>query len=152
MKELKPAAVRLLEPLLRAAAACSADKDDGVPRVEQEHENFDRDVDADAAAEIMLKVYSEPERYSGLHDYAKALELLENSILGGFYYRHFSLAVNVIGSASRGTMNRSVAALTSAYETRLFPCLDAARTKLGLAIDAQLLANKVCASRLDLEL
>ena len=106
---------------------------------------------------------------AGLHDYSKALEYLENSILGGFYYRHFrsahlkcecqsvlleyrvlivltfrvySLAVNVIGSKSRGTMNRSVAALKSAYETRLFACLDEARNLLGNFMDERLVENK----------
>jgi hypothetical protein len=71
----------------------------------------------EGVVEVVVAVYRQPELYSGLHAFAKALELLESSVLGGFYYKHFSLAVSVIGSASRGTMNRSVSALKSAFET-----------------------------------
>jgi len=39
-------------------------------------------------------------------------------------------------------MKRSVAALKHAYEDKIFPCLDAARTQLGVRMDDELVANK----------
>lgn len=36
---------------------------------------------------------------------------MESGLLGGFYYKHYLLATNVIGSAARGTMQRAVGAL-----------------------------------------
>lgn len=155
VKELKPAARALLSPLLRAAkladlaAANPADVLKALPH--EDNDAWSRDKCRECSEEgeaavvrALLRVYMAPEVYSGMHDYAKALELLESAILGGFYYRHYSLAVNVIGSASRGTMNRSVKALKTAYETCLFPCLDEARTLLGNVMDDHplLLPNK----------
>ena len=68
-----------------------------------------------------------PARPPGLYNYAKALEDAESGLLGGFYYKHFCLAANVIGSEARGTMRRAVAALKRTYEAPLFPQLDAVR-------------------------
>jgi hypothetical protein len=33
------------------------------------------------------------------------------ALLGGFYFSHFRLAINVIGVDAKGTMNRAVKAL-----------------------------------------
>jgi hypothetical protein len=185
VKELKPAARALLSPLLRAAkladlaAPNPADVLQALPHADNDAWSRDKcrgcsEEGEAAVVRALLRVYMAPEVYSGMHDYAKALELLESAILGGFYYRHYSLAVNVIGSASRGmtlsiasfritflgvildrasisdcllfsgTMNRSVKALKTAYETCLFPCLDEARTLLGSVMDQHplLLPNK----------
>ena len=49
---------------------------------------------------------------------------MESSLLGGFYYKHYMLANNVIGSMAKGTMNKSVKALRSTYEVLVFPVLD----------------------------
>ena len=70
---------------------------------------------------LLLIIYSSPEVYPALYSYAKALETIESSLLGGFYYKHFMLANNVIGSTAKGTMNKSVQALRSTYETLCFP-------------------------------
>ena len=139
MKEIKPAARRLLAGLLSAATAGIPDAAavSSLPVPPDLAAEPDGD-DGDGVVQLMAAVYMQPELYPGLHAYAKALELLESSVLGGFYYKHYSLAVSVIGTASRGTMNRSVAALKHAYEAPLFPSLDAARTLLGRQIDARL--------------
>jgi hypothetical protein len=64
---------------------------------------------------------------AGLYNYCKALEALETGLLGGFFYRHYCLATNVIGSEARGTMKRAVAALKAGYEVPVFPLLDTCR-------------------------
>lgn len=50
----------------------------------------------------LLEVYEEPDSHAGLYNYAKALEDVEAGLLAGFFYKHFSLASNVIGSESKG--------------------------------------------------
>ena len=35
------------------------------------------------------KLHEHPERQPGLYNYAKSLERVESSLLGGFYFRHF---------------------------------------------------------------
>ena len=87
-------------------------------------------------------VYARPDTFPGLYEFCKALETIESSLLGGFYYKHFLLANNVIGSSAKGTMNRSVAALKATFETNCFPMLDKIRAKLGAEIDLELSHNK----------
>ena len=50
----------------------------------------------------LLEVYEEPDSHAGLYNYAKALEDVEAGLLAGFFYKHFCLASNVIGSESKG--------------------------------------------------
>lgn len=50
----------------------------------------------------LLEVYEEPDCHAGLYNYAKALEDVEAGLLAGFFYKHFCLASNVIGSESKG--------------------------------------------------
>ncbi len=60
---------------------------------------------SDAAAaqqSAILAVYQQPDRHAGLYNYAKALESVESALLGGFYYKHFLLAKNVIGTSAKG--------------------------------------------------
>ena len=52
--------------------------------------------------EGLLEVYEEPDSHAGLYNYAKALEDVEAGLLAGFFYKHFCLASNVIGSESKG--------------------------------------------------
>ena len=62
-------------------------------------------VPSDAAAvqqSAILAVYQQPDRHAGLYNYAKALESVESALLGGFYYKHFLLAKNVIGTNAKG--------------------------------------------------
>lgn len=66
-------------------------------------------------------------RAPGLYNFAKSLEDLETGLLGGFFFGHFCLAANVIGSDARGTMQRAVSGLKRTYETPVFPRLDAVR-------------------------
>jgi hypothetical protein len=78
-------------------------------------------LDSDAFLEGLVMIYSSPESYPSLYSYAKALETIESSLLGGFYYKHFMLASNVIASMAKGTKNKSVQALKSTYDTPCFP-------------------------------
>ncbi len=69
------------------------------------------------------------------------MECIESALLGGFYYKHFLLASNVIGLGAKGTMNRSVKALKNTFESVCFPVLDKIRADLGVKIDAELASN-----------
>jgi tryptophan 2,3-dioxygenase len=91
---------------------------------------------------LLLKAYARPDRHRALYNYCQALEALESALLGGFYYRHYRLAQHVIGSDSRGTMKRAVAALKGTYERAVFPELDACRSELGRQMDAALSSMK----------
>ena len=53
----------------------------------------------------LLEVYDEPDSHAGLYNYAKALEDVEAGLLAGFFYKHFCLASNVIGSEAKGELN-----------------------------------------------
>lgn len=95
------------------------------------------DIDSDQTfQERLVMIYSSPEMYPSLYAYAKALETVESSLLGGFYYKHYMLANNVIGSMAKGTMNKSVKALRSTYEVLVFPVLDRVRSDLGATFTA----------------
>ena len=83
-----------------------------------------------------------PAPCAGLYNYCKALEALETGLLGGFFYKHYCLATNVIGSAARGTMKRAVSALKAGYETPVFGLLDRCRVALGARIDAEVADRK----------
>lgn len=52
-------------------------------------------------------------------------------MLGGFFFKHFLLATNVIGLGARGTMGKMVTALKNSYERLLFPELNSVRCTLG---------------------
>ena len=56
----------------------------------------------EAKLESLLEVYEEPDFHAGLYNYAKALEDVEAGLLAGFFYKHYCLASNVIGSESKG--------------------------------------------------
>lgn len=56
-----------------------------------------------ATMEAVLEIYEEPDAYAGLYNYAKALEDVEAGLLAGFFFKHYCLASNVIGSQSKGT-------------------------------------------------
>ncbi|KAL0045339.1 hypothetical protein WJX82_004255 [Trebouxia sp. C0006] len=80
---------------------------------------------------------------SGLYNYAKALEDVEAGLLAGFFYKHFCLASNVIGSESKGTgymgsTNRAITALKATFQTPVYPLLDQVRSALGAKIDLEL--------------
>jgi hypothetical protein len=86
----------------------------------------------------LMAVYEYPDRHRELYNYAKSLEDVESSLLGGFFFKHFMLAANVIGSDAKGTMRRSVVALKPTYERAVFPVLDRVRSGLGAKVDAEL--------------
>lgn len=91
----------------------------------------------------LLEVYEEPDSHAGLYNYAKALEDVEAGLLAGFFYKHFCLASNVIGSESKGTgymgsTNRAISALKATFQTPLYPLLDQVRSALGAKIDLEL--------------
>ncbi|KAL3134108.1 hypothetical protein ABBQ32_008530 [Trebouxia sp. C0010 RCD-2024] len=91
----------------------------------------------------LLEVYEEPDSHAGLYNYAKALEDVEAGLLAGFFYKHFSLASNVIGSESKGTgymksTNKAIAALKATFQTPVYPLLDQVRSDLGAKIDEEL--------------
>ncbi|KAL0039762.1 hypothetical protein WJX77_007166 [Trebouxia sp. C0004] len=91
----------------------------------------------------LLEVYEEPDSHAGLYNYAKALEDVEAGLLAGFFYKHFCLASNVIGSESKGTgymgsTNRAITALKATFQTPVYPMLDQVRSALGAKIDLEL--------------
>ena len=65
---------------------------------------------AAAQQSAILAVYQQPDRHAGLYNYAKALESVESALLGGFYYKHFLLAKNVIGTSAKGKRAQPAAA------------------------------------------
>jgi tryptophan 2,3-dioxygenase len=111
VKSFKSHVVALLFPLYQGV--CMSD--------DQEMPSSIEELDSEAFLEGLVMIYSSPELYPSLYSYAKALEAIESSLLGGFYYKHFMLASNVIGSMAKGTMNKSVQALKSTYDTPCFP-------------------------------
>ena len=54
--------------------------------------------------QALLQVYEDPGSYPGIYNYIKSLECVESALLGGFYFHHYRLAVNVIGADAKGTM------------------------------------------------
>ncbi len=92
--------------------------------------------------ETLHLVYSSPDSFPGLYEYCKALECIESALLGGFYYKHYLLASNVIGTLAKGTMNRSVEALKATFSTSAFPMLDEIRADLGAITDAEFAHKK----------
>jgi hypothetical protein len=100
------------------------------------------EAEGEEARRLLLRLYANPEKQSGLYCYAKALEAIESGLNGGFYYKHFCLASNVIGTGAKGTMKKSVLALRGMYERALFPNLDMTRSELGKIIDNDLAQNK----------
>lgn len=72
----------------------------------------------EARLQGLLEVYEEPDSHAGLYNYAKALEDVEAGLLAGFFYKHFCLASNVIGSESKG----------------MLPCLHLTFSSLDMAI------------------
>jgi len=144
VKSFRPTVASLFTPLA-AALLPSSSNDDTLDSTE------DRDL---ALAQALMSVYEFPDRadtstahpaaanesssHRELYNYAKALEDVESGLLGGFYFKHFRLASNVIGSDARGTMRRAVKALKGTYETPVFPILDRVRSGLGAKVDAEL--------------
>jgi tryptophan 2,3-dioxygenase len=127
-------------PSESAPASTSATDSDEEEVASSDDEEENRLLDA------LLHVYEQPDRHSGLYNYAKALEAIESALLGGFYYKHYLLAKNVIGSESKGTgrlagTNRAVAALQATFQAAVFPELDHVRSMLGAKID-RLLAHR----------
>lgn len=57
-----------------------------------------------ATLDSLLEIYEEPDAYAGLYNYAKALEDVEAGLLAGFFFKHYCLASNVIGSQSKGDL------------------------------------------------
>jgi len=92
--------------------------------------------------EVLAYVYAHPAEYPGLYDFAKALEAIESALLGGFYYKHYLLAKNVIGSYARGTMEKMVGMLKMTFEVPCYPILDEVRGKLGVISDKQYEHNR----------
>ena len=141
VKMLRPAIKALFPPL--AAALLPPEK---TKTSESEFDSQDEAAQELALAQELLTVYEFPDRDSPttlashreLYNYAKALEDVESGLLGGFYFKHFRLAANVIGSDAKGTMRRAVQALKSTYETPVFPLLDRVRSGLGAKVDVEL--------------
>ncbi|EFN57798.1 hypothetical protein CHLNCDRAFT_143159 [Chlorella variabilis] len=150
VKSFRPTVRQLFEPLAAAAlgvggatAAAAAAAACSMPGEGQQEQSRQELIDQLEAA--LMEIYEWPDRQPGkprLYNYCKALEAVETGLLGGFFYRHFCLATNVIGSEARGTMKRAVAALKAGYEAPVFPLLDRCRVALGARIDAEVAHNK----------
>ncbi|KAL4425507.1 hypothetical protein ABPG75_009523 [Micractinium tetrahymenae] len=143
---LEPLEAALLGPAAPAATSAVAAGAGGAlpaPAAEGESEGCDAEGGRqEALQQALMAVYEFPDRSPGLYNYARALEVLETGLLGGFYYKHYCLATNVIGSEARGTMRRAVQALKAGYETLVFPQLDRCRVALGARLDAELADRK----------
>lgn len=131
VKQMKPRIMGLLEPFMATLSSLHTEGGD-VPNTESENDS----------QKLLMHLYSAPEKQPGLYAYAKALECIESGLQGGFYYKHYCLAANVIGSSAKGTMNKAVHMLEVTYEKSLFPDLDAVRAQLGKKIDSELRHNK----------
>lgn len=92
--------------------------------------------------EVLAYIYAHPAEFPGLYDFAKSLESIESALLGGFYYKHYLLAKNVIGSYAKGTMERMVGMLKMTFEVPCYPILDEIRGKLGVLSDKQYEHNR----------
>ncbi|KAL4539440.1 hypothetical protein Ndes2437B_g02184 [Nannochloris sp. 'desiccata'] len=144
VKSFRPTVASLFAPLAAALLPFPSTNDTA---------NNPQDSDL-ALAQALMNVYEFPDRsdtatttpaaanqsssHRELYNYAKALEDVESGLLGGFYFKHFRLASNVIGSDARGTMRRAVQGLKITYETPVFPILDRVRSGLGAKVDAEL--------------
>lgn len=150
VKSFRPMVCQLFEPLAGAvlgcssatAAAAAAAACGVVSKEEGKEQGPELRAVVEELQEALMGMYEFPDRQSGLYNYCKALEALETGLLGGFFYRHYCLATNVIGSEARGTMKRAVAALKAGYEVPVFPLLDTCRVALGARIDAEVAHNK----------
>ena len=80
----------------------------------------------------LISIYKEPSAFPGLYEYCKALESIDSAIIGGFYYKHFLLATNVLGMSAKGTTNKTVKSLKNSYEMSIFPILYSVRVNLGI--------------------
>ncbi len=129
VKAFRPLVKRLFEPLEAALFALPLPSSDGGEEEEEEG--------LDGLQRALLAVYESPEKHPQLYAYIKSLECVESALLGGFYFHHFRLAVNVIGGEARGTMNRAVQALKTTYEASVFDCLDKSRSLLGRRMDGR---------------
>jgi selenocysteine lyase/cysteine desulfurase/tryptophan 2,3-dioxygenase len=131
VKMLRPTITALLEPFMATLSDHWGALLDASERTGAEYEQ-----------RLLMHLYRNPEKQPGLYAYAKALESIESGLLGGFYYKHYCLASNVIGTGARGTMNKAVKMLKISYENPVFPNLDAVRSELGAKIDKELIHNK----------
>jgi tryptophan 2,3-dioxygenase len=79
----------------------------------------------------LINIYSDPSSSAGIYEYCKSLESIESAIIGGFYYKHFLLATNVLGMSAKGTTNKTVMSLKNSVESSIFPVLYSVRVNLG---------------------
>lgn len=90
-------------------------------------------------------IYEYPDKFPCLYEYCKAMECIESALLGGFYYKHYMLAANVIGTKTRGTgttTNKSIDELLQhTYSQPCFPILNEIRGELGSIIDKKFSHN-----------
>ncbi len=133
VKSFKSLIYSLFDPLISCLLITEGD----IPTYSSINPNQEQEL-----KETLHLVYSSPDSFPGLYEYCKALECIESALLGGFYYKHYLLASNVIGTLAKGTMNRSVEALKATFSTPAFPMLDEIRADLGTITDAEFAHKK----------
>ena len=87
---------------------------------------------------FIANIYTHPDanvENAELYEYCKSLENIETSLISGFYHKHFTLALNVIGSLAKGTLSKNVQALKSSFVLGCFPILDQVRYSIAGPID-----------------
>jgi tryptophan 2,3-dioxygenase len=131
-KSMRNAIKGLLRPLVVVLLGANAAEIAGL-----EKSNADEELGL-----ALMEVYENPDANKEWYTYAKSLEDLESGLLGGFYYKHFSLATNVIGNDAKGTSESTVKALKITYENPIFLVLDRVKHALGVKMDAQNAALK----------
>lgn len=154
VKNFRPLTKRLIEPLQSALHHLVLPPSHSSSPEERTEEGSEDEKDGEGVDHVqraLMAVYENPESYSALYAYIKALECVESALLGGFYFNHFRLATNVLGGQGKGTMHKAVAALQVTYERGVFPCLDKSRSLMGQKMDGKLrhLKGKIMSEIID---
>lgn len=98
VKAFRTAVKQLLHPLVAALLGPG-----GLPRLGEKDGEWMQRCEV-PLGHALMNVYVNPDVHREHYNYAKALEDLESGLLGGFYYKHFCLASNVLGSDARGEL------------------------------------------------
>ena len=129
VKSLRQCIRDLLKPLDSCSKALAK------AQIDELNDSVPHDFDEE---DYLTLIYQNPDKKSHrpLYTYAKSLEDVESSLCH-FFYQHFCLAQNVIGSDARGTMRLPVQALKRTYEKSIFPELDRIRSHLGVIVERE---------------
>ena len=158
IKSLRSKVTRLIEPLTVYIANCgllpvsakrgvkckSIEWNESLKVSEIPVVKLSEEVESSMSAEdlrnfyFFANIYTHPDAnvdQAEMYEYCKSLEAVESALISGFYHKHFTLALNVIGSLAKGTLSKNVQALKSSYVLGCFPILDQVRYSIAGPID-----------------